>query len=175
MSEVATKRRLFERLEECAGSGDFTSLLAELEAGADRAATAAPAAADAEASRAIVHRYFEMWNTGDRAEADAVLGSTYFDHAHPSVVGPAAVRSLVRRFRRDNPGAEMAAEIVAVQAGYVLVERAIRWGARGAVEPWGVALFRVAGGQLVEQWGFFPEARRGGGSQERNAALRAYF
>jgi predicted SnoaL-like aldol condensation-catalyzing enzyme len=171
MGEVATQRRLFEQLEECAGSGDFTSLLAELEAGADRAATAA----DAEASRAIVRRYFEMWNTGDRAEADAVLGPTYFDHARPSVVGPAAVRSLVRRFRRDNPGAEMAAEIVAVRAGYVLVERAIRWGARAAVEPWGVALFRVAGGQLVEQWGSFPEARRAGGSQERNVALRAYF
>ena len=35
---------------------------------------------DAEVSQALVRRYFEMWNTGNWTEADAVLGPTYLDH-----------------------------------------------------------------------------------------------
>jgi predicted SnoaL-like aldol condensation-catalyzing enzyme len=158
MSEVATARRLVERLKDCAEREDFASLLAELGAGASRDATAP--AADAEANQALVLRYFEMWNTGDRTEADAVLGPTYLDHANPSVVGPAAARSLVRRFRSENPEASMVAEIVASDSDYVLVRRAIRWGARGTTEACGVALFRVASGQLAERWGWSPAARR---------------
>jgi predicted SnoaL-like aldol condensation-catalyzing enzyme len=116
-----------------------------------------------------------MWNTGDRTEADAVLGPTYLDHAHASVVGPAAVRSLVRRFRAENPEAQMVVEIVAFDSEYVIVRRAIRWSARGAIEACGVALFRVARGQLAEQWSWpareEPEAR----VSEGLVALGYYF
>src|SRR5580704_8599862 len=110
MSEVATAQHLFERLRDWAEREDFASLVGELGAGVNGQASAH--AADAEAGRGMVRRYFEMWNTGDRTEADAVLGPTYLDHAHPSVVGPAAVRSLVRRFRAENPEARMVVEIV---------------------------------------------------------------
>jgi predicted SnoaL-like aldol condensation-catalyzing enzyme len=172
MSEVATAHRLFERLRDCAEPEAFASLVGEL--GADANVGASAPAADAEANRGLVRRYFEMWNTGNRAEADAVLGSTYLDHAHASVVGPAAMRSLVRRFRTENPEARMVVEIVAVDSEYVLVRRAIRWSAHGAMEACGIALFRVAGGQLAEQWGW-PATGEGGRVSEGRVALGNYF
>jgi predicted SnoaL-like aldol condensation-catalyzing enzyme len=170
MREVATERHFSERLRECAEREEFGSLLGEL--GADSSADAA----DAEANQRVVRRYFEMWNTGDRAEADAVLGPTYLDHAHPSVVGPAAVRSLVRRFRSENPDARMAAEVVAFESDYVIVRRAIRWGAgvEAKMEPCGFALFRVCGGQVAEQWSWSPTLRRPS-SPPASGALRNYF
>ena len=173
MSEVATAHRMVERLKDCAEREDFASLLVELGSGANRDVTAL--AADAEANQAVVQRYFEMWNSGDRTEADAVLGPTYLDHAHPSVVGPAAVRSLVRRFRSENPDARMTAEIVAFDADCVIVRRAIRWSARRTTEPWGIALFRVTGGQLAEQWSWAPTTRRESSPPERTFALSNYF
>jgi len=171
MSEVATAQHLFERLRDCAEREDFASLVGELGAGANGDAVAP--AADAEASRGMVRRYFEMWNTGDRTEADAVLGPTYLDHAHPSVVGPAAVRSLVGRFRAENPEARMVVEIVARDSEYVIARRAIRWSAQGAIEPCGVALFRIADGQLAEQWTWPATGERGAG--DGRVALGNYF
>ena len=174
MSEVATAQHLFERLRDCAEREDFASLVGEIGAGAN--GDAAAPAADAEASRGMVRRYFEMWNTGDRTEADAVLGPTYLDHAHPSVVGPAAVRSLVGRFRAENPEARMMVEIVVARdPEYVIVRRAIRWSAQGAMEPCGVALFRVAGGQLAEQWTWPATGERGAGASDGHVALGNYF
>jgi predicted SnoaL-like aldol condensation-catalyzing enzyme len=173
MSEVATVRRLVERLKDCTRLEDFASLLDELGAGASRDATAPPA--DAEANQVLVRRYFEMWNTGDRTEADAVLGRTYLDHAHPSVMGPAAVRSLVRRFRSENADARMVAEVVAFDSEYVIVRRAIRWSPLRTMEPFGIAIFRVAGGQIAEQWSWSPAAQRPSSPPDRPFALRNYF
>ncbi|MGO9838285.1 MAG: nuclear transport factor 2 family protein [Polyangiaceae bacterium] len=173
MSEVETARRLFERLKDCAEPEDFASLVGELDAGANRDASAL--AAGAEASRGVVRRYFEMWNTGDRTEADAVLGPTYLDHAHPSVVGPAAVRSLVRRFRAESPEARVVVEIVAFDSEYVIVRRAIRWSAQGAMEACGVALFRVVGGQLAEQWSWPATGARGARVSEERTTPGNYL
>jgi ketosteroid isomerase-like protein len=122
---------------------------------------------DAAASQALVRRYFDMWNSGDGAEADVVLGHTYLDHAYPSVVGPAAVRSLVRRFRAENPEARMTTELVAFDAEYVVVRRAIRWTSGATVDGCGIALFRVASGQLVEQWSWSATAQRAPGPGPR--------
>jgi predicted SnoaL-like aldol condensation-catalyzing enzyme len=171
MPEVATAYRLAERFQDCAAREDFASLLGELGAGV----SARGAEGNAETGRALVRRYFEMWNTGDSAEADALLGPTYLDHAHPAVLGPAAVRSLVRRFRSENREARIAADIVAFDAEFVVVRRAIRWGRKGSEEPCGLALFRVEGGQLAEQWSSPPGAGRAPALGERRAALRNYF
>jgi predicted SnoaL-like aldol condensation-catalyzing enzyme len=165
MPEVATACRLAERFQECAARADFASLLGELGSGADAAEEAAEGAPDG--GRALVVRYFDMWNTGASAEADALLGPTYLDHAHPAVLGPAAVRSLVRRFRSENPQARIAADVVAFDEDFVVVRRAIRWSRRGAAEPCGLALFRVADGQLAEQWSWSPGDER--------SALQNYF
>ena len=173
MSEVATAHRLFERLRYCADREDFATLVGEL--GADARRDASASGEDAEASRGVVRRYFEMWNTGDRTEADAVLGPTYLDHAHPSVVGPAAVRSLVRRFRAEHPEAQMTAEIVALDSEYVIARRAIRWSGQGAMEGLWRRAVSPRGGQLVEQWSWPATRERGAGVSEGRVALGNYF
>ena len=110
-----------------------------------------------EANKNLVRRYFEMWNTGDAAAADSLLAGTYVDHALPAVVGPAAVRALVPRFRAQNPDARMILESETAEADRVSVRLAIvhvRDGrelvARGTVS------FRIGGDRLVEQWSEYP-------------------
>jgi predicted SnoaL-like aldol condensation-catalyzing enzyme len=118
-----------------------TSLDAEL----DPAAT--------EASESLVRRYFEMWNSGDGSVADAVLGPTYLDHALPDVLGPAASRSLVPRFHAANPEVRTSIEVTRADAEFVAVRSTTRRAEKGGeVVTVGGALFRVAGGKLVEQW-----------------------
>lgn len=125
------------------------------------AASAAPPSDEprAAANIVLVQRYFEMWNTGDGAVADTVLGATYLDHAHPEVLGPAALRSLVPRFRAANPGARMTIEIAAADEERVAVRNTISRTVDGRpVASEGVALFRVAAGKLAEQWSCYPDA-----------------
>jgi len=111
------------------------------------------AALDFEANERLVRRYFEMWNTGDGAVADAVLGPTYRDHALPDVVGPAAARSLAPRFHSAHPEVQTTIEVTRADAEFVAVRSTTRRIEEGReVTSSGGALFRVAGGKLVEQW-----------------------
>ena len=113
----------------------------------------------AAANAALVIRYFEMWNTGDGSVADAVLGPTYVDHAHPEVLGPGALRSLVPRFRAADPDARMTIEIAAADDDFVAVRNLVSRSVHGQlVESEGVALFRVVSDKLVEQWSCYPDA-----------------
>lgn len=134
---------------------------------------------DAKAIRsntALVHRYFEMWSSGDGAVADEVLGSTYLDHAHPEVIGPAAVRSLVPRFHLANPDAHMAIEVAAADGELVAVRNTITRTSHGqTVVSEGVALFRIAAGKLVEQWSWYPEAEAAHTPPAARASLDAWL
>jgi len=116
-----------------------------------------------EASTALVLRYFEMWNSGQGALADELLSPTYVEHTHPSVLGPAASRALVPRLHALYPAMVVAVEVVLADAEYVVV--------RTTVEPGdvdghpdgpgrGMAMFRVVGGKLVEQWSWYAPVRR---------------
>lgn len=109
----------------------------------------------AAANKAVVRNYFEMWNTGDPSVAERVLDPTYFDHAHPETLGPAAFRSLVPRFQRVNPGARMSIAFVAADEQHVAVKNTITLPG-GCTE--GIALFRLVSGKLVEQWSWYPRA-----------------
>jgi predicted SnoaL-like aldol condensation-catalyzing enzyme len=143
MREPRSPRELFERFVAAAS------------------ATAPSRAPRVEANKALVQRYFEMWNEGDGAVADSVLGPSYLDHAHPGVVGPAAARSIAPRFHSANPQARMRIEFAAADDEFVAVRNVISQPAGGAlVEIEGVALFRVAGGKLAEQWSWYPGLER---------------
>ena len=120
-------------------------------------------AAGPEASAALVLRYFEMWNTGQGAMADELLAPAYLEHAHPDFLGPAASRALVPRVHGLYPGMVVSAEIVLADTEFVVV--------RTTVEPGdvdghpdgprrGMALFRVDGGKLAEQWSWYAPAGR---------------
>lgn len=139
MSEPRDPRELFARFVAAANAAPRP----------DRARVAA--------NEALVTRYFEMWNAGDGSIADSVLGPRYLDHAHPDVLGPAAVRSLAPRFHAANPGARMTIEIAAADAEFVAVRNRISRPVNGG-EVEGVALFRVEGGKLAEQWSWYPSS-----------------
>jgi hypothetical protein len=124
-----------------------------------------PAIARAEASKALVARYFEMWNTGQGALADELLDPAYVEHAHPDFVGPAAARSLVPRLHGLYPGMVVSAEVVMADGEFVVV--------RTTVEPGdvdghpngprrGMALFRIANGKLAELWSWYEPVRWSG-------------
>ena len=94
----------------------------------------------------------------DGSVADAVLGPTYLDHAHPEVIGPAAVRSLVPRFHSANPETRMSIAFAAADAEFVAVRNTISRSLGGAsVSSEGIALFRVLDGKLAEQWSCYPD------------------
>jgi predicted SnoaL-like aldol condensation-catalyzing enzyme len=114
---------------------------------------------NAAANESLVRRYYEMWNSGDASVASAVLCAAYLDHAHPETLGPAAFRSLVPRYRAANPDARMSVEVAAADDELVAVRNTISRTVDGvAVESQGVALFRVDGGKLAEQWSSYPDA-----------------
>lgn len=112
----------------------------------------------ADASTALVLRYFEMWNTGQGTLADDLLGPTYVEHTHPSFLGPAAARALVPRLHGLYPAMIVSVEIVLASAELVV--------ARTTIEPAdvdghpdgpgrGMAMFRIVGGKLAEQWNWY--------------------
>ena len=173
---IVSMREYLDPLALVKATGRAEALAANLlrDLGVAMTPPASGAPGDVEASLALVRRYFEMWNTGNWAEADAVLGPTYLDHAHPGVIGPAAVRSLVRRFRSENPRARVETEIIAFDAEYVVVRRATRWTARGETEQSGISLFRVADAQLVEQWSWSPAGQHAPPPGPREIRERAH-
>jgi predicted SnoaL-like aldol condensation-catalyzing enzyme len=117
---------------------------------------------DVEANKALVLRYFEMWSTGAGALADELLGSTYVDHSHPDVLGPAAARSLAPRWHTAHPSARMMVEIVAAEADLVAATNTIR--TPSEVLARGLVFFRIAEGKLAEQWSCYPR-----GGEDRGA------
>ena len=142
------------------------------------AANAAPRsdASDAAANEALVRRYFDMWNTGDGTVADAVVAATYLDHAHPEVIGPAALRSLVPRFHAANPDACMTIEVAGTDAELVAVRNTISLTREGRpVVSEGIAVFRIAGGKLAEQWSSYPQAEAGRSSLAARSSLDAWL
>ena len=129
-----------------------------------------------EVNKALVHRYFEMWNTGDGSNADTILGGTYLDHAHPEVIGPAAMRSLVPRFHAANPDATMRITVAAADAEFVAVNNTITRTVHGRqVASTGIALFRVEGKRLVEQWSSYPDAETPPSPLAPRAALEQWL
>ncbi len=118
----------------------------------------APARDDASvANKALVERYFEMWNRGAGAMADEVLSARYCDHEHPSVLGPAALRSLVPRYRKAYPALEMTVDILAAGGDLVVAHNSIRKAPApaGAIKH-RLSFFRVASGKIAEHWSCYP-------------------
>jgi predicted SnoaL-like aldol condensation-catalyzing enzyme len=143
---------------------------------AEAAAGAGASRAGAESSTALVQRYFDMWNSGDGSVADSILGPTYLDHAHPEVLGPAAFRSLVPRFHAANPEARMTIEVAAADRELVAVRNTIVRNIGGELlETAGIALFRVAGGKLVEQWSWYPQSAEEAASAPPPSAMNAWL
>jgi len=51
----------------------------------------------------MVLTYFQLWNTGDPALADGLLGDHFVNHADPSVSDADSLKSAVSRMRDSDP------------------------------------------------------------------------
>ena len=103
--------------------------------------------------RAVVARYFEMWNTGDSSIALEILSPGWVDHAHPEVAGPEGVRQSVDAVRAAQP--ELRFHITALLGDGDLIS-AVGGVGRGASAEATTSqliwLIRLEGRQLAEMW-----------------------
>jgi ketosteroid isomerase-like protein len=112
-----------------------------------------------EGPRRLVRRYFDMWNSNDFDRLDQLLADGYVDHAHPEMVGAAAIAEAARRFHARNPGASMTIDTLAAEGDLVAARTTIRRTRDGeAIVSSGMAFFRVRDGRLAEQWSCYPHA-----------------
>jgi ketosteroid isomerase-like protein len=110
-----------------------------------------------EAGRALVRRYFDMWNANDFDRVDRVLADGYVDHAHPEMAGPAAIAAKARSFHASNPGASVTIDTLVAEGDLVAARTTIRRTRGGeAIVTSGMAFFRVEDGRLAEQWSCYP-------------------
>lgn len=115
---------------------------------------------DAEANKALVRRYIDMWNTGQTSIADAVLAPGWADHAHPEVDSIAAVKQSVERLRGAVPDFQITIEQLICEGDLVALRGAIRQTRQDQQQIAHVLwLVRIAGGRMAEMWTGIEAAR----------------
>jgi predicted SnoaL-like aldol condensation-catalyzing enzyme len=108
---------------------------------------------DPETSKAVVRRYFEMWNSGQVALADEVLSPDYVDHAHPEINGRESVKLSVQKIRAALPDFNIAIEFIISEGNLVAVRGAVHRTQQGTLVISHVIWFiRIIGGKMTELW-----------------------
>lgn len=106
-----------------------------------------------EASKALVRRYMEMWNTGRVELADEVLAPDWRDHAHPEVSGPESVKQAVSQIRATTPDFSISIESIIGEGDLVALRGTVRRTRQEAEVASRVMWFvRVANGKMQEMW-----------------------
>jgi len=100
-----------------------------------------------------VRRYFDMWNTGDTAIADQVLHPDWVDHAHPEVIGPAAVKQAVQAMRAARPDLHFNVHTILGDSDLVAVVGSVDQPQNTADLPGRLVwLVRLVDGLMAEMW-----------------------
>lgn len=113
--------------------------------------------------KAIIHRYIELWSTGNLALADEVLAPDFVDHTHPvQSPGSAPVKQEVAAFRKGFPDACITIEHIIGEGDLVafyFTMRATHLGPFAGFAPTGkedvltgVDFVRFTEGTMVELW-----------------------
>jgi len=74
-----------------------------------------------EKNKAIVKKYFEMWNTGNTSLADEVLSLSYIDYSHPEIKETESVRQSVIKIRGAYPDFHITLETMICEGDIVAV------------------------------------------------------
>ena len=117
-----------------------------------------------EANKATVRRYLEaVWNQGDLALVDEVIAPTFTQHLTNVAPGRAGVKQFFSMIRTAFPDARMAIEDLIAEGDRVVWRFTIHATHTGpfqgipatgrSVTITGMNLVRMAGGQIVENWG----------------------
>jgi len=118
-----------------------------------RAPRRAAAGAGAERNKSIVHRYLEMWNTGNAAAAHEILHPRWVDHAHPEVRGIPGVAAALARTRQDFPDFHIGVDSMVSEGDRVAVHTTIRrTGPRGPDVSRVMWFIRVEDQKMAEMW-----------------------
>lgn len=107
----------------------------------------------ASASKQVVERYFDMWNTGDASACPAILSPDWIDHAHPEVAGPAGVERAVKQIKAAQPDLRFDIERILADADRIAAIGSVRQGQDPNTPGTGMIwLVRMADGQMAEMW-----------------------
>ncbi|MBI1256357.1 MAG: hypothetical protein GC204_02695 [Chloroflexi bacterium] len=107
----------------------------------------------AQANKALVHRYIEMWNTGSTASANEILASNWRDHNHPEVTSPEGVKQAIFATRSAFPDFKITIEVMISEGDLVALRAFIQRTQQGSMTTSRVTWFvRVANGKMVELW-----------------------
>lgn len=105
----------------------------------------------------LARRYFEMWNSGEAADAAELLDPDWIDHAHPEVHGPEDVRRSVEQVRAAKPGLCFEIETILAEGELALVVGGVGDATRpGLLEGRLIWLLRACEGRLAEIWTYRP-------------------
>jgi predicted ester cyclase len=116
--------------------------------------------------RALLHRYYTFWNTGDVSELDAILSNDYVRHeGTQSFEGREALKQNVLTVRAAYSGLEVSMTDLVIGG-----DRAVHsWNLKGRhtgplgdiaptgkpVDVSGVIIARISNGRFVEEWSYF--------------------
>jgi ketosteroid isomerase-like protein len=107
----------------------------------------------ATASKQVVARYFDMWNTGDVSAAPAILSQDWIDHAHPEVAGPTGVQRAIEQIKAAQPDLRFHIERILADADRIAAIGSVRQGPDLNTPGTGMIwLVRMADGQMAEMW-----------------------
>jgi steroid delta-isomerase-like uncharacterized protein len=119
----------------------------------------------AEENKAIMRRFWEVWEEGDIDRLDGLLAPDYVNHtlAAPDLPpGPEGVKEVIRMFRSGMPNLRVAIEDMIAEGDRVATRYALEgthWGDLFGVAPTGrhlsiksMTVERLSGGKIVEHW-----------------------
>ena len=161
MSDGGTRPNLTRRTAVMgAGATGFAALLAlgEVRPGLAQAGTPCPEG-DAAANKELVLRFYDAFyearNTGNPDLIDEFVAEDYIQHEVGVEPGREGLKNLLRSMSARGPATAPRVDHLVAEGNLVVAHQVVP-GADPAGQPAaeGVDIFRIAGGQLVEHWGF---------------------
>ena len=108
---------------------------------------------NAEANKAVVRAYIEMWNTGNVTLAASLLGPTYVDHGHPEITGLPSFIQALQQVRSAFPDFHITMDTTIGEDEWVAVRATIRRTQQGELRVSRVIWFvRIEEGKMAELW-----------------------
>ncbi len=107
-------------------------------------------------NKEIVKTYAKMWNEHKTQLAEVILSDRYVDHAHPELVGPAAIAEVVDKTLAAMPDFHIEISSIVAEGELVAFRETItmtRAGQRQKLE--GMSFVRIVDGKMTDRWTYY--------------------